>query len=310
MDTEVSSALSTLELDPQNKDARAAIFRHVDPDREGGEKLAAALAAARVFHTERGNAELGLELLDRELAVTLDKRARAGLLVEKGRVLFYEFARANDAVEQLREALELVQGHPEAGELLRKIQDEEAEWEKTAQTRLKQAKEGGGNRLTAAPHYAAAGELYLKYRPSSDDGESYLARAIEIDPKQKRSEMLLERLYRASNRIGDLANLYERRVSTATSNDERAAAEVLSAEVALEQGDEAGALERFRRALAASPAEPRALHRVIAALAADENWAELAKTYENALRVTKRGPGELAILVPLAAVTWRKLDNL
>jgi tetratricopeptide (TPR) repeat protein len=310
MDTEVSSALSTLELDPQNKDARAAISRHVDPEREGAEKLAAALATARVLHSERGNAELGLELLDRELAVTLDKRARAGLLVEKGRVLFYEFARAGEAVEQLREALELVQGHPEAGELLRKIQDEEAEWEKTAQTRLKQAKEGGGNRLTAAPHYAAAGELYLKYRPTTDDGESYLARAIEIDPKQKRSEMLLERLYRATNRIGDLANLYERRVSTATTNDERAAAEVLSAEVTLEQGDEAGALERFRRALAASPAEPRALHRVIAALAADENWAELAKTYENALRVTKRGPGELAILVPLAAVTWRKLDNL
>ncbi|HEY0711134.1 MAG TPA: hypothetical protein VGF45_00550, partial [Polyangia bacterium] len=69
MDTEVSSALSTLELDPQNKDARAAIFRHVDPDREGAEKLASALSAARAFHSERGNAELGLELLDRELAV-------------------------------------------------------------------------------------------------------------------------------------------------------------------------------------------------------------------------------------------------
>jgi tetratricopeptide (TPR) repeat protein len=311
MDTEVSSALSTLELDPQNKDARAAIFR-LEPDVEGRDKLAQALSAARTFHTERGNAELGLELLDRELAITLDKRARADLLAEKGRVLFYEFARASEAVDHLREALDLVQGHPAAGELLRKIQDEEAEWEKTAQTRLKQAKETGtaGGRLAAAPHYAAAGELYLKYRPGSDDGESHLARAIDIDPKQKRAEQLLERLYRSSQRVGDLANLYERRVSTAATADERAAAEVLSAEIALDQGDEALALERFRRALVAAPSEPRALHRVIAALAAEENWAELAKTYENALRATKRGPGELAILVPLATVTWRKLDNL
>jgi tetratricopeptide (TPR) repeat protein len=309
MDTEVSSALSTLELDPQNKDARAAISRHVDPDSEERDKLASALAAARAFHAERGNAELCLELLDRELAITRDKRARADLLAEKGRALFYDFARAAEAVENLREALELVQGHGAASELLRKVQDEEAEWEKTAQTRLKQAKDNAG-RLPAAPHHAVAGELYLKYRPNTDDGESHLARAIEIDPRQKRAEQLLERLYRASHRIGDLANLYDRRVSTAANNEERAQAEVLAAEVALEQGQEDVALERFKKALQASPAEPRALHRVIASLANEENWAELAKTYESALRVTKRGPGELAILVPLATVTWRKLDNL
>jgi tetratricopeptide (TPR) repeat protein len=309
MDTEVSSALSTLELDPQNKDARAAISRHVDPDSEERDKLASALAAARAFHAERGNAELCLELLDRELAITLDKRARADLLAEKGRALFNDFARANDAVENLREALELVQGHAAASELLRKVQDEEAEWEKTAQTRLKQAKESAG-RLPAAPHHAVAGELYLKYRPGTDDGESHLARAIEIDPRQKRAEQLLERLYRSSHRIGDLANLYDRRVSTAANNEERAQAEVLAAEVALEQGQEDVALDRYKKALVASAAEPRALHRVIANLASEENWPELAKTYENALRVTKRGPGELAILVPLATVTWRKLDNL
>jgi golgin subfamily B member 1 len=309
MDTEVSSALSTLELDPRNKDARAAITRHTETGKIDRDKLASALSAARTYHAERGNVELCLELLDQELAVTTDKRPRADLLAEKARLLFHEFARADQAVECVREALELVQGHPAAGELLRKVQDEETEWEKTAQTRLKQAKDGGG-RPTAAPHHAVAGELYLKYSPRSPEGEQHLARAVEIDPRQRRAELLLERLYRAAGRVDDLAKLYERRVATAINNEDRAAAEVLAGEVALEQGQDGAALEHFKRALAANAAEPRALHRVVAALAAEENWAELAKVYEGALRVTKRGQGELALLVPLATVTWRKLEAM
>ena len=58
MDTEVSSALSTLELDPRNKDARAAIIRSTETGDVDRDKLASALAAARAFHAERGNVEL------------------------------------------------------------------------------------------------------------------------------------------------------------------------------------------------------------------------------------------------------------
>ncbi len=156
MDTEVSSALSTLELDPQNKDARAAISRHTETGDVDKVKLAAALAAARTFHAERGNVDLCLELVDRELAVTTDKRVRADLLVEKARLLFHEFARADQAIECLREALDLAHGHVAAGELLRRLQDESAEWEKTAQTRVKNGKDGGG-RPAAAPHLRGGG---------------------------------------------------------------------------------------------------------------------------------------------------------
>jgi tetratricopeptide (TPR) repeat protein len=309
MDTEVSSALSTLELDPQNKDARAAISRHAESADGDRAKLAAALAAARALHAERGNADLCLELIERELAITTDKRARADLLSEKARILFHEFARGEEAVELCREALEASQGHPAAGALLRKIQDEEAEWEKTAQTRLKQAKDIGG-KAAAAPHYALAGELYLKYRPKSQEGESFLRRALETDPRQKRAEQLLERLYRAGGRLEELAALYDKRASVSATNDERAAAEVLAGEVALERGRQGEALDHFKKALSTSPAEPRALTRVVAALGGQDAHAELAKVYENALRVNKRGQNEMQLLLPLASVTWRKLDSM
>ena len=58
MDTEVSSALSTLELDPRNKDARAALSRHPRPGKSIATSSPSALAAARSFHSERGNVEL------------------------------------------------------------------------------------------------------------------------------------------------------------------------------------------------------------------------------------------------------------
>ena len=309
MDTEVSSALSTLELDPRNEDARAAITRHTETGVVDREKLASALAAARALHAERGNVDLCLELVERELAVTTDKNARADLLAEKARVLSVEFAAAEAAVESLREALAEVQGHPAASDLLRKIQDEEAEWEKTAQTRVKHGLEAG-KRPSAAPHFAVAGELYLKYQSDSSQAEKYLKRAVEIDPRQKRAELLLERFYRNTNRLEDLAAVYERRIATAVGNEDRAAAEVLAGEVARDLGQKVEALDHFRKALAASPAEPRALRRVIEALSEEQDWAELAKVYEAALRVTRRGPAELGLLLPLATLLWRQLDRL
>ena len=156
---------------------------------------------------------------------------------------------------------------------------------------------GQGRRATkpaAAPHYAVAGELYLKYRPdAATRARRTWRRAVEIDPRQKRAELLLERLYRAGGRVDDLAKLYERRVglgrSTTTSAPRprcwRARWRWSRARTARPSSTSSG---RWPPA----PAEPRALHRVVAyAGRRDENWAELAKVYENALRVHQARPG-------------------
>ena len=92
------------------------------------------------------------------------------------------------------------------------------------------------------------------FNPVLRAGLGMLDAVLELLPARRRSaEQLLERLYRASQRVGDLANLYERRVSTATTADERAAAEVLSAEIALDRGEQPEGRARHGRQSAVSP---------------------------------------------------------
>lgn len=310
MNSEVSTALSTLEADPRNTEALSAIKRQAESAANGErEALATAVAAARAQHTERGEPELALELIDLELAVTTDGKARADLLCEKARILHDDLVRCEAAQACVIEALQTVNGHPGAAKLGKRLADEEAEWEKTAGTRLKQAKEAG-NKTSAAPHYAVAGELYLRYRPKSQEGEAFLRKALEIDPKQRRADLLLERTMRSAERWDELKDLLARRAASATAADDKAAAEILAAEVASRQGKGADALEHFRKALQSSPAEPRALRAVVAALTEAQSFDELAKTYEAALKALKKGQGELGILVPLAQLTWKTLGNL
>ena len=114
---------------------------------------------------------------------------RADLLAEKAAAVPRVCPR-REAVEGLREALELLPGTsrplgdaaPDPGRGGGVGEDR--------QTRLKQAKDSGPNKPAAAPHFAAAGELYLKYRPRADDGEKHSREAVEIDPRQKRAEVL------------------------------------------------------------------------------------------------------------------------
>ena len=310
MDTEVSSALSTLELDPRNKDARAAISRHTETGEVDRDKLASALSAARAFHAERGNVELLLELCDRELAVLTDKRARADLLAEKARLLFHEFARAELAVENLREALELVQGHPAAGELLRKIQDEEAEWEKTAQTRLKQAKDLG-TKPAAAPHFAVAGELYLEVpaarhrgrdapRPGGGDrsppeaGRAAAGAPVPVGRPHRRPGPAVRAP--GGQRPSTTRIAPPPRCWRARSRWSRARRPTRSS---TSSGRWPPARASRGRCTGWWPSWP--------ATRTGASWPRSTRT---PCACQKRGPGELALLVPLATVTWRKLDNL
>jgi tetratricopeptide (TPR) repeat protein len=205
--------------------------------------------------------------------------------------------------------METSPGHRSAVDLLKAIDAEEADWQDVAKAKLHQAK-AAGDRPAGAPMWALAGELFLKFRPKSKEGEAFLRRALELDPRQKRADLLLERLLRENGRAEDLVEVYDRRIGIAGSSDERAAAESLAGALSDQLGRPEKAFEHFRMALAASPSEPRALHWMVQTLTANEKWAELAKVYDNALRTTKRGPAELPLLLPLANILWKRLGQI
>src|SRR4051812_14648058 len=106
MTTDVSAALATLQLPPDDSQALEALAS-LHPGNGAGieaDALSKALSDARRFHRERGDYELIISLIDLELAWTTEASRRADLLHEKGRGPFDELLRGQARAARAREA--------------------------------------------------------------------------------------------------------------------------------------------------------------------------------------------------------------
>ncbi len=315
MNIDVSTALATLQLDPDDSQALSALSA-LHPGNGAGVDPAAletALGDARRFHRERGDFELCLQLIDLELGWIKDSARRADLLHEKGRLLSDELLRGEAGFESVQAALETFPEHAPSKESLAQMSLLRANWQPIAQRYLQQA-EAATDRAHASSLYASVAELHLKYGGRRGAGqpaesEAYLRKSLELDPKNRRSSGHLERLLREMSRFDELLELYGQRADVAAGREERALAEVLAGEVSEKIGNADDALVHFRKALDASPAEPRALRPVREALAARGAWTELGKVLEAATR-TKRGEQDVGLQVDLALVVWKRLDDV
>jgi tetratricopeptide (TPR) repeat protein len=311
MTTDVSSALATLQLDPDNAQALKALAS-VHPGNGAGVDPAAltrALADARRFHRERGDFELCAELIDLELAATTDVARRADLLHEKGRLLSDELLRAEAGLACLASALEAMPGHGPSTESRQQMTLIQTNWLPISRRYLQQA-EAATDKALGSSLYGSVAELHLKYQAGGPEGEAYLRKSLELDPHNRRSGAHLERLLRdgGAARQDELLSLYTQRIDAAQGREERALAAVAAGELCLRASRQDEALEHFRAALAANPVEWRALRPVRDALAAKEAWADLVKVLEAAAR-TKRGEQDVALLVDLATVLGKRLGE-
>src|SRR5262245_26620660 len=154
MTTDVSNALATLQLDPDNTQALKALAA-LHPGNGAGvdpAALAKALTDARRWHRERGDFELCVQLIDLELEWTTDPARRADLLHEKGRILADELLRADAGLACEREALEAMPGHSAAAEAVAQMSLVQSNWQPIARRYTEQA--------AAATDKALASSLY------------------------------------------------------------------------------------------------------------------------------------------------------
>jgi tetratricopeptide (TPR) repeat protein len=312
MTTDVSTALATLQLDPDNSQALAALAA-LHPGNGAGvdtQALSKALGDARRFHRERGDFELCVQLIDQELAWTADPARRADLLHEKGRILSDELLRDDAGQACVREALQALAGHGASTESLAQMSLVRSNWEPISQRYLQQA-EAATDKTLASSLFLSVAEFHLKYGGGGDaegkSGEEFLRKSLELDPRNRRSSAHLERLWRERGRNDDLLALYRDRAALA-SREERALAEVAAGDLCTKLARPADALEHYRAALEADPHESRALRPVRDALAAKEAWPELAQVLEAAAR-SKRGEQDIPLLVDLAMLLWRRLGQ-
>ncbi len=309
METDISTALATLQIDPDNASALSAL-RGLKPGNGAGvdpDSLARALADARRWHRERGDFDLCLQLIDLELPWTTDKSRRADLLHEKGRILADELLRDEDARACLRAALDDVPGHAPSAEGLSQMSLIGSNWQPIASRYLRQAQDATDPQM-ASSLFVSVAEMYLKYSPDAPEGESYLRRSLDLYAKNRRASQHLERLLRRRDRPDELLALLGNRATLAQSREERAQAEIAAAEVSRKLGKADEALVHFRKALEAAPGEAKALRPVVAALTEKKDWSELAKVLEVSSR-TKRGEADVPLLMQLGTLLWKKLGQ-
>ena len=102
--------------------------------------------------------------------------------------------------------------------------------------------------------------------------------------------------------------MYVARADRAANREERALAEIAAAEQCDKMNRAVDAYTHYRKALDANPIEPRALRAVRDVLSRQQEWAELGKVLESAAR-SKRGEQDVALLLDLATLIWKRLNQ-
>ena len=272
--------LAILDADPDDDAAWKGLAAQA-PRAAGDPDALAALADTRKNLRERGRLDVVARLLDVEIGAVSEPSRRADLLLEKGLLLEDELLDEPAAVECLRQVLTLRPGDETATETLQQIGLVRENWEKFAGKYLDEAKVSTDRQLTTSLYLSAA-EIYARHRPGGAEVEQYLHRALEVDPRNRKAAMHLERLLRAGGRWAELGHLLESRVESASSREERIAALLGLHEVYRDHLDQPDrATEQIKKVIAIDPAQPQALRLLADAYAGrrelDRSWSRCTR---------------------------------
>jgi tetratricopeptide (TPR) repeat protein len=318
MDAGIIHALATLESEPDNADALAQLAALGEGGGNGhgrgGEAapdtaVRRALTEARRIHRDRGDFELVARLIDLELGWETDKARQADLYYEKGKILSDELLREQDAVRAFERVLELRPDDEGTQDTLGHIALVRDNWQKIVKKYLDEAKDSTDRQLTTSLYLSVA-EIYAKYQPD-DHVEKYLRKALEVEPRNTKASVRLERLLRGESRWDELVKAIESRIEASPTKEERVHAYLALADVqARKLGQRNDAAESFKKALGIDPANPRALRALVEHYTHEENWQALIRVYENALRSRPRGESEIGVYLQIGMLWWKKVGNL
>lgn len=315
--TQFRQHLAALATDPEHAEALAALGQLMKPAKKSAPATLSdddltALAAARKAHRERGDLDLAARLYDVDLALAKDPSRRADLLLEKGKLEADERLDEAAALACFREVLRLRPADAVAKETLEQLELVSANWEKIVAKYLAEAK-AATDRQLATSLYVSVAEIHARQRSEPAEVEQYLRRALEVEPKNRRAASHLERLLRQQARWADLGRLLEQRIDAVGTRDERVAALLALADLAVNRLDDTKqAIACMQKVLVLDPAHTRAFEYLVAAFSAEDNWLALVKLYEAALKSRVRAGDpreEMATALQIAMIFHTRLGQ-
>ena len=208
----------------------------------------------------------------------------------------------------MRQSLAELPDYRPATESLAQMTLVRANWEPIARRYLQQASEAKDPTLAASLHGSVA-ELYLKYRPGEPRRGSPAPQEHGAGPDEPARRRRTSNGSCARPAATTSCSRFTRRGPsgrrTATTGRRPRSRRASSA-------SRWGAPTQRRRTSARrwswTPNEPRALRAIRAALTQSQSWAELVKVLDAAAR-TRRGERDVGLLVDLATLFWKQLDQ-
>ncbi|MBS1118787.1 MAG: repeat-containing protein, partial [Deltaproteobacteria bacterium] len=307
---DLPSLLAVLEHDPDDTQALEALegtARQAPPDLRTSR-----FAAARRVLAGRGRPDAVVKLLDAELAVTGEVDRKADLLLEKGMVLDGELLDVPGARSAFEEVRALRPADSMAKEAIDELDLAVSNWKKFADKYVMEAG-ASTDRSLATGLFVSAAEAYVRFAPDAPEAESYLRKALEVDPKNTKAAFHLGRLLRRASRWQDLTSLLDQRAEIAPTVEEKVAALLGIAQVAREHLQEPEATARvdaaIKRVLQLDPAQPQALRAITDVMVSAGNWVALVGAYQAALKA-RRDIEDPGILLQIAMVLWKHIGDL
>ncbi|MGO9837833.1 MAG: tetratricopeptide repeat protein [Polyangiaceae bacterium] len=308
----IKSALGLLQDDPDNEPAWTQLRSELgaDPGMSAAE-LEKLLEAARRAHEARREYEAVARFLEIEASVAGGGR-EIDLLAERARVLDEDLL-DDEAARAAYEKLAAVRpDDAHAAEALERSEARRAKWSELVDRYVQEA-QGAGDPAFRSSLLVSAAEVTYRYggRGGKRDVERLLAllrEGLELDPKNRRAEILIERVLREEQRWDELAQTLERFASEATQKDEKIAGWVrLARAFAKKLKSPERAAAAYERVIDVAPGHPEATSFLADHFTANEMWEHLVALYEGQLTAgALRGKEEeFGAILQVAMVHWR-----
>lgn len=306
----IKSALGLLQDDPDQEQ----VWQQLKDAVAGGTDMSPAellklLEAARRAHDARREVEASARLLELEADAARGTPREAEVVGEWARMLdedLHDDAAARAAFERLRR---LRPGDPSAEEALERSEAKRGKWRDLVDRYVQEAHVDGDGGFRGALLVSAA-EVAYRFGEVADRNrvEPLLRQALELDPRSRRAELLLERVLREAERWDELARAVGHFAAEATQKDEKLAAYLRLARVfrlKVRQPEQAAAA--YENVLDVAPGYPEATSFLADFFTSSERWEHLVALYEGQLSTgaLRTREEELGALLQVAMVHWR-----
>lgn len=277
------------------------------------QEVARLLVAARQAHEGRREYDAVAQLLAMESKLYAGTPRELDVMAELARVLDDELLDDERALKAYKRILTLRPGDAEAEDAIEKSEAKRARWRDLVQRYVDEAKKAGEASFKSSLLVSAAEVAFRYGRPDVqvDDIVGRLHEAIAIDPKNRRAELLLERVYREEERWEELAAALTAYAKSAAAKDEKVSGFLRLARVFLKKlKAPERAVTPYERILELAPGHDEATAFLVDHFTEAKAWEKLVALYDGQLQTGAVGRGEeVGVLLQVAMVHWKKRED-